>query len=73
MRVKDNYSMFKQFVLETVSEDMIRSRIEKMGSIEKQIHNVIEERIAPQAVKQDKPKVTKPVANKPANTTAGLE
>jgi len=45
MKVRENYTMFKQFVLETVSQEMIAERIQRMNMIEKEPYP----RVIPQA------------------------
>mgnify|MGYP003336885228 FL=1 len=46
MRIKDSYAMFKQFVLQTVSEDDVARQVARLGGIQKESNDDVMERIA---------------------------
>lgn len=71
MKIKDSYALFKQFVLQTVTEQDIQRRINAFSNIEKQQNNVIENRIAPQSTPEKLSLKTK--REKPGFAAAAIE
>ena len=56
MRIKDSYAMFKQFVLQTVSEDDVARQVARLGGIQKESNDDIMEKIARMSQEQQKMK-----------------
>jgi len=46
MKIKDSYSMFKQFVLQTVSEEDVARQVARLSGIQKEPNDTVMDRIA---------------------------
>jgi hypothetical protein len=74
MKVKDSYTMFKQFAMQTVSSDDIAKRIAKLPLIEKEQHpRFISDNEVEQTPKTESQPVAKPRGRPAKNTVMGSD